>query len=195
LCALAGLALSAPLAAAQDDVQQLFISPMGEPFRAPASQPYPSAQWFAQADADHDGVISRSEFRADALRFFKVLDLNNDGRITDLEVQRYEYILAPEIVQATQDTSNAGVQTGADDSAYKHTALSTVRQGAANFGFLNDPEPVRSADVMFNRKITQDEWLAAADRRFNLLAAGEAGLKLADLPHPPNQKASTAKAK
>jgi hypothetical protein len=173
-------------AAAQEAA--LFISPMGEPFRSKDGEPYPSAKWFAQADANHDGVISRSEFRADALRFFKLLDLNNDGVITDIEVQRYEYILAPEIVMATQDTSNQGVQHGDDDSAYKHTTLSPVKQGAANFSFLNDPEPVRSTDVMFNRKINTQEWLAAADRRFDKLRGDEDGLKLDDLPHPPNQK-------
>ncbi len=193
LLALTGLACTGSFAIAQE-APQLFISPMGEPFRVPAGQPYPSAAWFAQADADHDGVITRSEFRADAARWFRLLDANGDGRISDLEVQRYEYILAPEIVSATQDTANYGLQTGADDSAYKHTSLSPIKQGASNFSFLDDPEPVRSTDVQFNRKITQDEFLAAADRRFALLlTSGETGLKLADLPHPPNQKTTPAR--
>jgi hypothetical protein len=192
----ASLVLGAACALAQDERPQMFISPMGEPFRAPAGQPYPSAQWFAQADANHDGVITREEFRADARRFFKVLDIDGNGMITDLEVQRYEYILAPEIVQATQDTSNLGVESGDPDSFYHHTALSAVKQGAANFGFLDDPEPVRSTDMQFNRKITLDEFLAAADRRYDKLlqlSGDDDGLKLADLPHPPNQKIATAK--
>jgi hypothetical protein len=189
-CALAGLALGPSVAGAQDLApRQVFISPMGEPFRAKADQPYPSALWFAQADADHDGTLTRSEFRDDAKRFFKVLDQNGDGHISDLEVQRYEYILAPEIVQATQDTSDLGTQSGDPDSFYHHTGLSTIKQGAANFGFFDDPEPVRSTDAMLNRKITLDEFLAAADRRYDkLLGSHEGGLKLADLPHPPNQK-------
>jgi hypothetical protein len=191
-----GLALANAVSAQDEAPPQLFISPMGEPFRAPASQPYPSAQWFSQADANHDGVVSRQEFRDDARRFFKVLDANGDGLITDLEVQRYEYILAPEIIQATQDTANFGAQSGDPDSFYHHTGLSTVKQGASNFGFLDDPEPVRSTDVMFNRKITLDEWMAAADRRYaRLLGLGDSedGLKLATLPRPPNQKAPGAK--
>ena len=191
-CALAGLVLAIGSPALAQLDPQLFISPMGEPFRAAGDAPYPSATWFAGADADHDGIITRSEFRDDAKRFFNVLDTNKDGLITDLEVQRYEYILAPEIIQATSDTS-ATPANGDPDSSYKHTPLSTVKQGAANFGFLEDPEPVRSTDVMFNRKITLDEWMAAADRRFDLLVAdGQVGLRMQDLPTPPNQKLAAA---
>jgi len=175
-------------AAAAAEPLMVFISPMGEPFRAPAGQPYPAAAWFAGADTDKDGVISRAEFRADAQRFFKALDFDKDGKISDLEVQRYEYILAPEIVNATSDTSAFSMNRSDDDSAFKHTGFAEVRQGAANFSFLNEPEPVRNADMDFNRKVMLDEWMASADRRFAKLAAGKDGLKLADMPRPPNQK-------
>ncbi len=170
--------------------EQVFISPMGEPFRAPDGAPYPSATWFAQADTNHDGVISRAEFRADAQRFFKALDYDKNGTINDLEIQRYEYILAPEIVRATTDTSSYSLNGGGDDdSAFKHTGFAAVRQGAANFSFLNEPEPVRAADMDLNRKVSMDEWMASADRRYaRLLGEQTDGLKLADLPRPPNQK-------
>jgi hypothetical protein len=47
---------------------------------------------------------------------------------------------------------------------------------------------VRSADIDFNLKVTQDEWTAAAVRRFKaLLPDGKDGLRLADLPRPPAQ--------
>jgi hypothetical protein len=182
------LALPAAGAAMAQEAQQLFISPMGEPFRAPADQPYPSAAWFAKADANHDGVLTRQEFRADALRFFKVLDVNGDGRISDVEIQRYEYVMAPEIIAATTDTSDFSTGDPNDDSASKHTPLSPVRQGASNFSFLDDAEPVRSADADLNNRITQDEFLAAADRRFDrLLPDGKTELKFSDLPPTPNQ--------
>jgi hypothetical protein len=171
-------------AVAHAEPYQLFVSPMGEPFRAPASKPYPSAVWFAQADANHDGVVTREEFRADALRFFKTLDQNGDGKISDIEIHRYEQEIAPEIVAATIDTSDQ--DPGEDQNGDKKQAtLSSYRQGASFYGMLNDPEPVRSADTDFNNKVTQDEWIAAADRRFKaLLPEGKDGLTLADLPRP-----------
>ena len=184
-------AAAAPAAppAPQAPLTQLFISPMGEPFRATAAEPYPSAAWFAQVDTNHDGVISRTEFRADATRFFKALDVTGDGRITDNEIARYEYQIAPEIVSNSRDTSDLSMKKGDDsddDSKVKQPGLQ--RQGAAFFTFLNDAEPVRSADADFNSKITLEEWMAAADRRFRALDPEDTGgLKLADLPRPPIQ--------
>jgi hypothetical protein len=166
---------------------QMFVSPMGEPFRGTDAQPYPSAAWFAQADANHDGMISRAEFRADAQRFFKLLDVNGDGKLNDLEMQRYEFQVAPEIIATTVDTSLAqSTATDFKGDPVQQT-LSGVRQGASFFGVIDDPEPVRSADADFNMKVTLDEWMAAADRRFRLLAGDKDGIKLSDLPKTPFQ--------
>ncbi|MEO8113421.1 MAG: hypothetical protein ABI655_03495, partial [Phenylobacterium sp.] len=74
---------------------RLFISPSGEPFRGPDGL----GAWLAGADADHDGAVTLTEFRADAVRFFKVLDANGDGRIDGFEIQAYERDIAPEITR------------------------------------------------------------------------------------------------
>ena len=174
-------------AMAQNEPLRGFISPMGEPFRAPFSQPYPAITWFNQADTNHDGKLSREEFRADAVRFFKLLDVNGDGKISDMEAMRYEHQVAPEIIAATVDTSGTQRPTDPNDSeGLRNTPLSTIRQGAAAFSFLNDPEPVRSADTDFNNKTSLDEWMAAVDRKFRTLDPDETGyLTLATLPKTP----------
>jgi hypothetical protein len=77
---------------------QLFVSPCGEPFRAGATAPYPVAAWFTKADANHDGVLDRAEFRADADAFFDTLDLNRDGVVSGFELSRYEHLVVPEIL-------------------------------------------------------------------------------------------------
>lgn len=76
---------------------QLFVSPVGEPFRAPPAAPYPIVNWFNQADADHDGKLDRPEFSADFERFFNLLDVNHDGVIDADEVARYEREIVPEV--------------------------------------------------------------------------------------------------
>src|SRR5271170_7821725 len=78
-------------------IPNLFISPAGKPYHAAEGQPYPMADWFAAADTDRDGKISRAEFRADAAAFFKELDVDHDGVIDGFEAQRYEKDVAPEI--------------------------------------------------------------------------------------------------
>src|ERR1700749_344282 len=58
---------------------QLFISPAGEPYRGRPGEPYPVALWFKQADANHDGVITQEELRADHAGFFSALDYDDAG--------------------------------------------------------------------------------------------------------------------
>ena len=84
------LAAAAPAAAAKHDVANIFFSPCGEPFRGHDKGPYAVALWFAQADANKDGVLTREEFRADAVRFFASLDLNKDGKLDSAEIKHYE---------------------------------------------------------------------------------------------------------
>jgi hypothetical protein len=92
---------------------QLFISPAGEPFRAEPGAPYPVAVWFAGADADHDGTLTRDEFVADALRFFDKIDSDHNGVIDGFEVSTYETKVAPEILQGFQgDGGGRGGQGG-----------------------------------------------------------------------------------
>jgi len=68
----------------------LFVSPFGEPFRSEPGEPWPVAAWFAGADADHDGKLTRAEFMADGVRWFDQLDVNKDGVIGQAEIAAYE---------------------------------------------------------------------------------------------------------
>ena len=110
---LGALALGAPyLAAAQlddwDDPASwpnVFISPFGQPFRAKDGAPYPVVDWFKQADKNADGKLDHAEFLADAAFFFDELDVNKDGVLGPLEVQRYERRIAPEILGFRVKTS------------------------------------------------------------------------------------------
>lgn len=54
--------------------------------------------WFDGADTDHDGALSLDEFRADALRFFRVLDADGDGVLRSPEILRYERLIFPEML-------------------------------------------------------------------------------------------------
>jgi hypothetical protein len=93
--------------------QSLFISPAGQPFRSPSDQPYPVAVWFAAADADHDGKLTRQELRQDGRRFFQILDANHDGVIDGVEVEAYEHGMVPEILAAADIPDQQGAERGA----------------------------------------------------------------------------------
>ncbi|WP_242140012.1 EF-hand domain-containing protein [Sphingomonas sp. TREG-RG-20F-R18-01] len=96
----------APLAGAGVDADRphvgrqmgrLFISPMGEPFRAPAGGRNPIDVWFDQADTNHDGALTDAEFDADAARFFAILDRGHDGEIDPDDIEVYEDRIVPEV--------------------------------------------------------------------------------------------------
>jgi hypothetical protein len=178
LCA-ALLAASAPAVAAKRGPDpgstNLFISPPGQPYTAPGSDPYPIVLWFNRLDSNSDGKLDINEFRADALFFFKLLDRNSDGVVDSSEVTYYEQHIVPQVLLAP----------GADleDGALQRLDRLALDQGAAPYTLFGEPEPVRSADRQFNYRITLQEFLDQSDRHFHILDKKNQGfVVLADLP-------------
>ena len=180
---------------------QLFISPAGEPFRADPGAPYPVAAWFAGADADHDGVLTRDEFTADSLRFFDRLDGDHNGVIDGFEVSTYETQVAPEILEGFQSGGGQGGEGGHPGGGRRGgggghgggkrgggNPMGGMLQGATPYSLLAEPQPVMASDGDFDRRITRAEAAKAARARFALLDTdGDGKLRLADLPKTPVQ--------
>jgi hypothetical protein len=194
---------------------QLFISPMGEPFRAAKGDPYPSAAWFKQADRGDKGYVTLDDFKADAERFFKVLDKDGDGVLDESEINVYETRVAPEVNTNVTEASNMGDPNKIDWEQYRNADGSPAevrvdgaslvggdhdndwkrarnmiasRRGAGIFGFIDEPEPVRAADTNIDFRITFKEWMAAATKRFGMLDFKHDGkLTLETLPKTPFQ--------
>ena len=169
---------------------QLFISPAGKPFRAAPGRPYPVADWFAEADGNRDGVLTREELRADAQTWFVVLDVNADGQIDMPEVTRWEEDRVPEITRA------AGGGGGPRDrrTVLGRNELNTARQGAGPYSVINEPHPIRGADTDFSYSVSVAEFRAATDRRFGLLDVdGDGKVAIGDLRRTLVQGPSPAK--
>lgn len=201
ISALGALALgTAASAAAQprpnDSVRQpsLFVSPMGQPFRANASGARGIDLWFTAADADYDSRISRDEFMANANAFFPLVDANQDGALTSLEDTAYWRQSAPEVVggptggepigntlspPTQHDRNNGGhqiVQTSDVNIRGPHRGGPAERPtGAQAYGLLGDAEPIMSCDPNFDRRVTLAEFDACAERRFAILDASHDG--------------------
>jgi hypothetical protein len=189
--ALAGLAVLTLAAAPAQRPQSipledshLFIAPSGEPFRSASGQPYPVVQWFKRADSNGDGKLDRAEFKADTESFFRVLDRNGDGVVTDPEIAYYEKVTVPEL-----NDSASGIDNNPSDD---RTKLSKDLQGAAPYGLINDPEPVRSADDSLIGRLTLKSYLKRADHNFAVLDQdGRGYLLLEELPRTQVQTAAT----
>jgi Ca2+-binding EF-hand superfamily protein len=160
-----------------------FISPMGEPFRPRSATDDTLARWFNQADRNHDGQLTADEMRADADRFFALLDTDGDGLIGPEELIQYEWELAPDVQLSSRLKRHPGeaappkaageVEQTAEHRRYRRgdgePDSLTGLQGAARYGLLNLPEPVAAADADFDRAVTRPEFEAAALYRFQLL--------------------------
>lgn len=184
---------------------QVFISPSGEPFHAAWGQPYPAADWFARADADHDGAITAAEFAADAKAFFKRLDANGDGRVDGFENGDYETKVAPEIQPRIGGLQAGDVMTrrerlgpGADPnmrapggrmalpSSLPKFKKQPMRKGAGAFSWFDEPQPIRAADLNLDFKVSTEEWDRATARRFAALDKNKDGrLTKDELPFTP----------
>jgi hypothetical protein len=157
-----------------------FISPMGEPFRQKSPQDKPLADWFQQADRNHDGYLTIDEMVDDSDRFFAILDSNHDGTIDPEEIDYYEQVIAPEIggepnalrgdpmpsIDANDVPENSGKYATRITSGGGHDRSA---DGTGQFALFDTIEPVTSADTDFNGRVTLEEFRAAAKRRFNLL--------------------------
>jgi hypothetical protein len=181
---------------------QLFISPAGEPFRAPLGAPYPLATWFVRADANHDGALSQDELVKDSLAFFDSLDADHNGMLDGFEVADYEQKVAPEILpRAAQFQADSygslggGLARGGGPRAKRGwftkpepKGYGYSRTGAGLYGLLNEVEPVSGSDGDLDHHVTRDEAARAARMRFALLDGDDGGaLKLGDLPKTPLQ--------
>jgi hypothetical protein len=178
---------------------QIFTSPSGQPFRAPADKPYPVAAWFAAADADKDGKISHEEFDNDAKAFFLKLDTSKDGYINSPENTVYETRLVPEITrldprvaQPKNYRAQNDPEMGVDQDPTKGRYQKSL-QGAAQYGLINEPQPVRGADGNIDFRVSGAEWMNATNQRFEILDKNADGfLTVDELPKTPLQIALEA---
>jgi Ca2+-binding EF-hand superfamily protein len=171
---------------------------MGEPFLGWHGEDGLSL-WFAEADKNHDGYITRDEMVADAQHFFERLDTNHDGEIDPDETTHYEQVIAPEVrsgmLYSPPAAAAAGGQQGgapgaghrggghrgggghfrlSGDSNYAYAAA-TDEARAGRYGLLQIPEPITSADTDFDRGVSADEFRKAAIERFQLLDVNHTG--------------------
>lgn len=167
------------LASAPAWASKVYMSLMGEPFWTNDAGEAPFDQWWKLADEDGDGAISRREFRTDAEAFFASLDTTHDKIIDADEMAVYEQS-APGRTRAAgggaeqasssrpKPKSSAPVEEGqvAIVSSGNVPSATRIHPGGGAIDFSSVPQPVAMADRNIDRRVTLDEFLDTADRRF-----------------------------
>ncbi len=190
----------------------LFVSPFGEVFTAAPGGTWPVGDWFRGADANLDGAVAYEEFAADGRRWFDHLDADRDGRLGQAELWAYEASLRElgggmgaggagkgargpgTRLQGPAQGASLGLappQTGGGSNIRRQRGPRGPRGYGivAEAGFFNLPQPVKSADVNIDQRVTAEEWAAATQRWFLALDTDRDGrLTLATLPRTPLQR-------
>lgn len=127
ILSLTAAASSPPAAQELHHYGRPFVSPMGEPFHALAGMDALQS-WFAQADRNHDNILTVEEMEADADRFFATLDSDHDGEIGPDEITRYEEDIAPRAQAGLLDLPEP--ITAADTDFNRGVSLDEFRKAA-----------------------------------------------------------------
>ena len=142
------------------------------------------ADWFQQADRNHDGSAHRR--RDDSRRRALLRDARRRPRRPDRSRRdrHYEMRIAPGIqldvklrgpVSPSRETRRGRAR---HEPAWRRRSRSDAlpaRSRARAIGLLDIPEPVAAADADFNRGVSLDEFRQAAAQRFRLLDITHSG--------------------
>lgn len=155
----------------------LFVSPMGEPFRSHDRATAPIRIWFAAADADGDGRLTREEFVGQAMSFFaNTLDANHDRAATSAESTELWRERAPEMLarrtapisvssqRPPNEMGSRGPQGGANRR--REPRDQGPPPGAQPIMLGTELEPVMSCDADRSRRVDIMEFERCATRRF-----------------------------
>jgi Ca2+-binding EF-hand superfamily protein len=139
------------------------VSPNGEPLvGAQPGQPGCEAAlgaWLEAVDQNRDGALDRAEFMADATRWFARIDENGDGMVTPDELTVLRLRLMP--------PTTRGAETRGENLRQRYRDRDRRQMfGPTRAGPNDRPDPVMSADVNLDNRVTADEFLAQAARTF-----------------------------
>ena len=163
-------------------------TPNGEPLPTPPLQGFDSpgcpailGTWFDRIDTNHDGVVDRAEFMADAEAQFARMDLNHDGTITPGTLAQYRAGFAGHEALKPLNNRIGGSDDGtpvqvAQSLSYgkpKGRSLVDLQQGG--YDPRLEPDPVMSADTSLRFQVTKKDFMDQAVHRFARLDMDKSG--------------------
>ena len=128
-----------------------------------------ASEWFARVDADHDNSIDLTEFLADARIQFLRMDLDGDGAIYPSELLTFRGAL-----QGPSKRTKYAPDESFDADRAKLMAMGLIPEDDPDMQtdknhFHDFSDPVMSADVNLDFRVTQAEFTAQAQEIFKTL--------------------------
>ena len=147
----------------------LLYSPNGDPLNGgPLGKPTcqdAMARWFDRVDTNHDAAITEPEFLVDASAQFQRMDIDKKGYLVSEEVERfrmpYREISVAAPAEETDSTPAPARGRGRRHNGENSGDKKTEMEGGLDF--------VMSADTNLDYKVTPDEFMAHARKKFTEL--------------------------
>ena|ERR1035437_6241235 len=143
---------------------QIIYSPTGDPLNGgPLGRPTcPDAmkRWFERVDANHDGAITLDEFLNDAKIQFQRMDIDKNGYLVSEEVERFRMTYRDYPAESKEETTSPPKSHG------KERGSSRENSSGATGSVI---DPVMSADINLDYRVTPDEFLAYSQKTFKSL--------------------------
>jgi hypothetical protein len=152
---------------------RVIFSPNGEPLTGgPLGHPTCQvvySQWFDRVGISKPGIITKSEFLADAAVQFDRMDLNHDGVITPTELSdfRATYDFDPNVSLGSATREAPKIK----DTDEEKSASWVVSRWTGD-----TPDPVMSADRSLRFRVSREDFMAQAEDNFAALDAGRKGV-------------------
>ncbi len=153
------------------------FSPNGEPLSGgPLGRPKCEdalSAWFERIDTNHDGVVGRDEFLADAARQFDRMDRYHAGYVTSLDLSEfrapYEDSPASDAVPPASGARDEAADGRRPGGATRGGERDEAARESQQRGPIVDTraDPVMSADKTLSFKVTLEDFMAQANDVFN----------------------------
>jgi Ca2+-binding EF-hand superfamily protein len=164
----------------------IIYSPNGEPLNGgengrPTCEEAMS-RWFDRIDINHDHLISRDEFLADAETQFHRMDIDNNGYLVSEELERFRLPYRQQATtQATASKQNDATDQQKNQHKHGHGDESGAQTDSSHQSDQKDfPDPVMSADTNNDFKVTLNEFITQAGNKFIIFDADHNGLLTQD---------------
>ena len=157
----------------------LIFSPNGEPLNGgPFGRPsceVALTRWFERADSNHDGVLGHGEFMADAAAQFARMDIDHNGYLLSEELERYRlpYRQMGPVVRHVREPAGDG--EAGEARRRRVRPQGTDEAGERGRGVADMADPVMSADLDNDFKVTSEEFRFQAERVFGTLDTAHNG--------------------
>ncbi|MDD5587472.1 MAG: hypothetical protein PHY92_11075 [Alphaproteobacteria bacterium] len=154
---------------------RIVYSPNGEPLSG-GLLGYPACkdampQWFARVDMDNDGNISREEFLADARTQFGRMDIDKNGYLLSEELERFRKPYREYVTETSGNQQNSKTESREKPPRRRLEKPEDSNNSSNHRAESRSPriqaDPVMTADINNDFKVTFTEYLAQAQKTFN----------------------------